>query len=166
MTIVLCDAENVLNSRPLTYISEDPDKLIALPPFFLQEIREVGVPDVDYIVSKKFNKRFIYKQKILQDLRLRFRNEYLGQINWPLDKVKKIYPGNDGIVRVVEIKTKNGTFLRPVQRLYPLEGEPGNFLFPGEEPTPSVADGHSTRESPSVPDPVSIKTDHQDPLVP
>ncbi|GFS41006.1 hypothetical protein TNIN_120321 [Trichonephila inaurata madagascariensis] len=81
-------------------------------------------------------------------------------------KVKKIYPGKDGIVRVVEIKTKNGTFLRPVQRLYPLEvGEPGNFPFPGEESTPSVANGHSTRELPSVPDPVSTKTDHQDPLV-
>ncbi|GFY70989.1 uncharacterized protein TNIN_221881 [Trichonephila inaurata madagascariensis] len=88
------------------------------------------------------------------------------RINWPLGKVKNIYPGKDGIVRVVEIKTKNGTFLRPVQRLYPLEvGEPGNFPFPGEEPTPSVADGHFTREPPSVPDPVSTKTDHQDPLV-
>ncbi|GFX81340.1 uncharacterized protein TNCV_2513291 [Trichonephila clavipes] len=194
MTTVLCDAESVLNSRPLIYICEDSDEFIALSPsVYLQEIREVGVPDLDYIDSKKLNKRFIYKQKILQDLRLQFRNEYLGQlkdfskvqkassikerdivlvgdtnskrINWPLGKVKKIYPGKDGIVCVVEIKTKNGTFLRPIQRHYPLEvGEPGNFPFPGE-PTPSVADGHSTRVTPSVPDPVSTKTDHQDPLV-
>ncbi|GFY55560.1 integrase catalytic domain-containing protein [Trichonephila inaurata madagascariensis] len=85
------------------------------------------------------------------------------RINWPLSNVKKIYTG---IVHVVEIQTKNGTFLRPVQRLYLLEvGESGNFPFPGEESTPSVANGHSTRELPSVPDPVSTKTDHQDPLV-
>ncbi|GFW56062.1 hypothetical protein TNCV_374681 [Trichonephila clavipes] len=49
---------------------------------------------------------------------------------------------------------------------WPLEvGEPGNLPFPVEEPTPSVADGHSTRATLSVPDPVSTKTDHQDPLV-
>ncbi|GFY48416.1 hypothetical protein TNIN_175911 [Trichonephila inaurata madagascariensis] len=36
---------------------------------------------------------------------------------------------------------------------------------PGEEPTSSVADGHSTREAPSAPDSASTKTDHQDPLV-
>ncbi|GFV23922.1 integrase catalytic domain-containing protein [Trichonephila clavipes] len=42
-----------LNSRPLTYLSEDPDELSALTPsMFLQEIREVGVPDLDMIDSK------------------------------------------------------------------------------------------------------------------
>ncbi|GFX67195.1 uncharacterized protein TNCV_2185421 [Trichonephila clavipes] len=87
-------------------------------------------------------------------------------INWSLGKVKKIYPGKDGIVHVFEIKTKIGSFLTPIQRLYPLEvGEPGNFPFPGKEPTPLISDGHSTRETPSVPDPVSTKTNRQDPLV-
>ncbi|GFY44590.1 uncharacterized protein TNIN_291671 [Trichonephila inaurata madagascariensis] len=74
------------------------------------------------------------------------------RINWPLSNVKKIYTG---IVHVVEIQTKNGTFLRPVQRLYLLEvGESGNFPFPGEESTPSVASLSFNRELPSVPDPV------------
>ncbi|GFV84901.1 integrase catalytic domain-containing protein [Trichonephila clavipes] len=72
MTTVLFDAESALNSRPLTYISEDPDELIALSSSVFSFCF-----DLDYIDSKKFNKRFIYKQKILQDLRLRFRNEYL-----------------------------------------------------------------------------------------
>ncbi|GFX67198.1 uncharacterized protein TNCV_2185451 [Trichonephila clavipes] len=81
-------------------------------------------------------------------------------------KVKKIYPGKDGIVHVFQIKTKIGTFLTPIQRLYLLEvGEPGNFPFSGKEPTPLISDGHSTRETPSVPDPVSTKTNRQDPLV-
>ncbi|GFY55789.1 hypothetical protein TNIN_47511 [Trichonephila inaurata madagascariensis] len=32
MTTALFDTESVLNSRRLTYITEDPDKFIALPP--------------------------------------------------------------------------------------------------------------------------------------
>ncbi|GFY73941.1 hypothetical protein TNIN_395731 [Trichonephila inaurata madagascariensis] len=40
-----------------------------------------------------------------------------------------------------------------------------NWNSPREESTPSVANGHSTREPPSVSDKVSTKTDHQDPLV-
>ena len=32
-----------------------------------------------------------------------------------------IYPGKDGIVRAVQLKTLNGTLERPTQHLYPLE---------------------------------------------
>ncbi|GFW36000.1 DUF5641 domain-containing protein [Trichonephila clavipes] len=147
MSTVLCDAESVLSSRPLTYISEEPDKLIALS-IFLQEITKVGKPDLDYINSKKLNKRFIYKQKVLQDLSLRFRNEYLRQLK-DFSKVRKVSSIKEGDnVLVDETKSKRINWL----------------LGQREEPTPSVADGHSTTETPSVPAPVSTKTDHQDPL--
>lgn len=43
---VLCDTEAIINSRPLTYISEDPNYLKPLSPsMFVQEIRECGVSD-------------------------------------------------------------------------------------------------------------------------
>jgi hypothetical protein len=42
---------------------------------------------------------------------------------WPLAIVNKIYPGRDGLIRAVELKTANGTIERPVQFLYPLELE-------------------------------------------
>ena len=35
--------------------------------------------------------------------------------------MKSTYPGRDGIIRAVELKTSNGTIERPVQFLYPLE---------------------------------------------
>ncbi|GFU81645.1 uncharacterized protein TNCV_4927761 [Trichonephila clavipes] len=74
----LCDAESLINSGPLTYLSEDSKELSALTPsMFLQEIREVGVPDPDMIDSKRLNKRCVYRLKLRQDLRNRFRNEYL-----------------------------------------------------------------------------------------
>ncbi|GFX05535.1 integrase catalytic domain-containing protein [Trichonephila clavipes] len=147
---VVCDSENVINSRPLTYLSEDQEDLVALTPaMFLQEIKENGVPDLDLIDSQRINRRFLYRQRIRQELRKRFRLEYLGQLKsfsksrkedvikegdivliedtnskriyWPLAKVIKLIPGRDGRVRVVEVSTSSGSFLRPIQRLYPLE---------------------------------------------
>ncbi|XP_071043387.1 uncharacterized protein [Parasteatoda tepidariorum] len=51
---LLCECETVINSRPLSYIFEDRDDLIPLAPaMFLQEIRSVGVPDIDQIDLKK-----------------------------------------------------------------------------------------------------------------
>jgi len=45
---ILCDAEAIINSRPLTYISENTNDLKPLSPsMFLQEIRKYGVPDCD-----------------------------------------------------------------------------------------------------------------------
>ncbi|GFU97739.1 integrase catalytic domain-containing protein [Trichonephila clavipes] len=150
LNTLLCDAESIINSRPITYLSEDPKDLVALTPaMFLQEIREIGVPDFDMIDSKKLERRFIYRVKIRKDLRNRFRNEYLGllkdyskvckeasvkdgdivligdndvkRINWPMAKIIKSFPGKDGRIRVVEVKTPSGNFIRPIQKLYPLE---------------------------------------------
>ncbi|GFY26769.1 integrase catalytic domain-containing protein [Trichonephila clavipes] len=147
---VVCDSESVINSRPLTYLSEDQEDLVALTPaMFLQEIKENGVPDLDLIDSQRMNRRFLYRQRIRQELRKRFRLEYLGQLKsffksrkedvikegyivligdtnskriyWPLAKVIKLIPGRDGRVRVVEVSTSSGSFLRLIQRLYPLE---------------------------------------------
>ncbi|GFX63149.1 integrase catalytic domain-containing protein [Trichonephila clavipes] len=148
LNTLLCDAESIINSRPITYFSEDPKDLVALTPaMFLQEIREIGVPDFDMIDSKKLERRFIYRVKIRKDLRNRFRNEYLGllkdyskvrkeasvkdgdivligdndvkRINWPMAKIIKSFPGKDGRIRVVEVKTPSGNFIRPIQKLYP-----------------------------------------------
>ena len=40
---------------------------------------------------------------------------------WPLGRVMEVYPGEDGLVRVVRVKSKNREYLRPVHRLCPLE---------------------------------------------
>ena len=39
---------------------------------------------------------------------------------WPLARVIKVYPGNDGIVRVADIRTLRGSYHRPVHKLAPL----------------------------------------------
>ncbi|XP_054712892.1 uncharacterized protein LOC129222408 [Uloborus diversus] len=151
MLTVLCDCESIINSRPLTYVSDDVQDLTPITPsMFLQEIREIGVPDLDVLDHQKLNKRHAYTQKIRKDLRSRFRVEYLGQlrqpvtnrnnspvlkvgdlvivwtdnckrIDWPLGRVLEVFTSKDGCVRVAKVKTKTGVFIRPVKKLCSLE---------------------------------------------
>ena len=41
----------------------------------------------------------------------------------PLARITKIFDGNDKIVRVVQVRTQTGLYIRPVSRLVPLEKE-------------------------------------------
>lgn len=40
---------------------------------------------------------------------------------WNLGRVMETYPGSDGLVRTVKVKTKSGDFVRPIQKLCLLE---------------------------------------------
>ena len=40
---------------------------------------------------------------------------------WPLGVVTSVFPGRDGLVRTVEVKTAKGVYMRPVQRIHDLE---------------------------------------------
>ncbi|GFV63015.1 integrase catalytic domain-containing protein, partial [Trichonephila clavipes] len=152
MYTVVCDCESLINSRPLTYVTDDVEDLGPLAPaMFLQDIREIGVPELDQIDENKLNKILVYRNRIQNDLRKRFRVEYLGQLretrnikgentlsegdivyvlvgddhtkrlNWNLGKILKLYPGKEKKVGVAKVKTKFGSFLRPVRKLYLLE---------------------------------------------
>lgn len=39
---------------------------------------------------------------------------------WPLGIIEKIFPGKDGVVRVVSVRTKDGTYQHPVVKICPL----------------------------------------------
>ena len=149
MITILCDCEAVLNSRPLTYMSDSGELIPLSPSMFMHNLYEVGVPDLDLIESVDLNRRIKYLQKLRQDLRKRFRSEYLGhlsttskikeicdikvgdivligddnikRIDWPLGRVTETIKGKDNNVRVVKLKTKNGELKRPIQRIYPME---------------------------------------------
>ena len=38
--------------------------------------------------------------------------------HWNLGRVLEVYPGPDGKVRTVKVKTKDSVFIRPIQKLY------------------------------------------------
>lgn len=49
------------------------------------------------------------------------REDNLPRLRWPVCLIEEVYPGRDGIVRAVKVRTSKGSFVRPVQRLHLLE---------------------------------------------
>ncbi|XP_045453907.1 uncharacterized protein LOC123663262 [Melitaea cinxia] len=41
-------------------------------------------------------------------------------LHWPLGVVEEVFPGSNGVTRIVRVRTATGTYLRPVVRLCPL----------------------------------------------
>ncbi|GFV98047.1 integrase catalytic domain-containing protein [Trichonephila clavipes] len=150
LSTVICECEFLINSRPLTYISENPQELIPLTPaMFLIENRCSDTTDIDELNSTDLRKRMKYRIKLLSDLRQRFRKEYLSELiqkqndnrvreprigemvligndnkkrlSWPIAKIIELIPGRDGEIRTVRLKTQHGTVIRPVQRIFPLK---------------------------------------------
>ncbi|GFX42285.1 integrase catalytic domain-containing protein [Trichonephila clavipes] len=149
LSTVICECEFLINSRPLTYISENPQELIPLSTaMFLIENRCSDTTDIDELNSRDLRKRMKYRIKLLSDLR-RFRKEFLSELiqkqndnrvreprigemvligndnkkrlSWPIAKITELIPDRDGEIRTVRLKTQHGTVIRPVQRIFPLE---------------------------------------------
>ena len=52
------------------------------------------------------------------------KEDMVKRTNWPLGIITNTNPGKDGVTRSVEVKTQQGTYNRPIQRLVRLELEP------------------------------------------
>ena len=53
----------------------------------------------------------------VDDIVLIKEDTLVSNSHWPMGKVVKIYPGKDGHVRVVAVKTKTGTYKRPTAKI-------------------------------------------------
>ena len=60
-----------------------------------------------------------FQPKVRDAIIIKTDNKNRGTL--PLAVMTGVYPGKDGIVRAVELKTAQGTLQRPTQHLYPLE---------------------------------------------
>ena len=49
------------------------------------------------------------------------KNEDLKKKKWPLARIERTFPGKDGVIRVVEVRTKDNTYTRPVTKVLKLE---------------------------------------------
>ncbi|UYV65901.1 hypothetical protein LAZ67_3005848 [Cordylochernes scorpioides] len=129
---LLCHAEAVMNGRPMTYVSDDPNDLVTISPsMFLQEQTEVEFPECQNMGSNPTTKKLRYLSKLREELKSRFRKEYLsllvqrnrriynpklqagdvvlvGMDNkkrnfWPLAVIEEILFGRDGVNRLVKV---------------------------------------------------------------
>lgn len=128
--------EGLLNSRPLTETPIDPSSMEVLTPnhFVIGRVSQPILPNV--VDSTKY---LSYKrvQNMANQSMKRWAKEYLpvltkrnkwnreaeplneedsflvdrsqSQLNWPLVRVSKLYPGKDGNARVAEIITTSGS---------------------------------------------------------
>ena len=44
-----------------------------------------------------------------------------SRMQWPIGVITKVYPGRDGIIRAVDVRTAKGTYVRSIQLLHDLE---------------------------------------------
>ncbi|GFT10332.1 bel12-ag transposon polyprotein [Nephila pilipes] len=149
------DEEGILRLKS-RLINEEESKYfispIILPSKHLADIPLNNVSDLDQIEKTNIVLRWRYIQKVRENLKQRFKREYLGflrssvtkredkinvgdivligtddkkkRLHWLLGRVLELFPGKDGIIRLVKLRTEKGNVLRPIQRLYPLELKP------------------------------------------
>ncbi|XP_075150485.1 uncharacterized protein LOC142224588 [Haematobia irritans] len=142
---LLSRIEGVLNSRPISAMSEDPSDLTALTPgHFLRGSPLLALPEP---ISPKLSliNKWTKLKTLHHQFALRWKEEYLNmhkrykwkspapnlKVNdlvvviddllppyeWLLGRIVKTYCGSDTKVRVADVRTETGTLTRPIAKL-------------------------------------------------
>ncbi|XP_062698521.1 uncharacterized protein LOC134284163 [Aedes albopictus] len=159
----LAEAEDLVNSRPLTYSGLGPEASEALTPNHFVKGPEVAVERVRKTDEGEALRDLYKRSQALADrLWKRWVAEYVPAINqrtrwhaevqpisqgdlvyiadegarksWTRGVVSKVYPGPDGRVRQALVKTAKGEFRRPVAKLAVLEIQARNSGGDGRSP--------------------------------
>lgn len=133
----------MLNSDPSEPTALTPSHFLTLGP-----LNSLYTADVS-TVSTNLVKRKYLLDKIIESFWKRWKNEYLHTLQmrqkwntptkpvikgtvvllnldnvpplkWPLGVIDNVFPGKDGIIRVVSVRTNSGTYQRPVVKVSPL----------------------------------------------
>ena len=148
---VLCEVEAIVNSRPLTKVSDDVSDMATLTPNHLLLLREGprAMPGV-FGQGDIYRKRWRYIQHLADQFWRRWLKEYLPNLQarskwteekpnvkkgdvvlicdentprnvWPMGLVIEAKVGRDNLVRTVRVKTKSSELVRPVTKIVMLE---------------------------------------------
>ena len=166
---VMVEAEGIVNSRPLTFVSSDSDDDEGLTPnHFLLGTSGLNPPLGEFTErDMSLRKQWRIAQRLTDCFWKRWVKEYrpvlvkrnkwhhsqnspisLGSLVLLVDEnmprgvwlkgiVTRIFPGKDGTIRVVNVKTKLGEFRRPVAKLCIIfsRGESSGAITEGEDVT-------------------------------
>ena len=152
LATLMCIVENIVNGRPITKLSSDPTDAAPLTPNHLLRMRSgPDLPPGLFVKQDLYKRRWRQIQYMADVFWKRWLSEYLPVLQerqkwlsprrnlqkgdlvlvrfentpraqWPLGLVIKTYPGTDGRVRSVQIKTQTGVYDRPVVKICLLEG--------------------------------------------
>ncbi|KAL0831974.1 hypothetical protein ABMA28_001474 [Loxostege sticticalis] len=151
LSTLLAEAEAIVNSRPLTHISPEPEWPEALTPnhFLLGDSSGRVFPGENLTDAELVGRSGWRKALRLSDhFWRRWVTEYLptlaprrvrgtdvavkvgdpvligdGELprgTWPRGVIAALYPGRDGVVRVVDVRTPGGILKRPLKKIVPL----------------------------------------------
>lgn len=143
----LTQIEAVLNSRPLTQSSDDPNDFTAITPAHFLIGRELqAIPEPSYLALKESTlSRWQLVQTLQQHFWKRWTKEYLPELQnrqkwykkttikpgalvliidrntppmqWPLARIVALHPGKDNVTRVVTLRTPKGELKRAVHEI-------------------------------------------------
>ena len=153
LTTVLTEIEAQVNSRPLGYVSDDPNDYKVITPAHLllgRSLHSLPDPPKDGERDDGVIKKWRHRQRLATHFWSRWSKEYLVTLSqyrkwlnkktnlqvgdvvlvseektprgtWPLGRVVATYPGQDGLVRAVDVKTQRAVLRRPIHKLHVLE---------------------------------------------
>ena len=147
LNTLMCEVEHILNNRPLTLASDDPNDLDTLTPSHLLMLKPNSgtTPGVFESADIYARHRWRHLQYLSNLYWTRWTREYLPLLQkrqkwhqpkrnmsvgdivliadntprnvWPMAKVTEVHHDKKGLVRVVTLKTKSSTLQRPVDKL-------------------------------------------------
>lgn len=142
LTAVFCEVEAILNSRPITKVSDDPQDLEALTPNHILVLRSKPLlppghfakPDlyhrkpwrrVQYIAQLFWKRWLLEHLPLLQEgdigdivlLADHLRTLAAPCGSWLLGRIIEAKPDIKGHIRVVKVRTKTSVLVRPVTKV-------------------------------------------------
>ena len=151
LSTLMCTVEQIVNGRPITKLSDDPRDPSPLTPNHLLLLRAGPQFAPGHFVERDIHRRRWRQVQYLSDVFWRrWLKEYIPSLQerqkwwkpkrnlqpgdlvlmccentpryqWPLALITAVYPGEDGKVRSVQIKTQTGLFDRPINKMCLLE---------------------------------------------
>ncbi|GFY34851.1 integrase catalytic domain-containing protein [Trichonephila clavipes] len=102
---IVCECEALLNSRPLTYLSEDASDLVPITPsLFLQDQTEFCVEDFDQNDLPNLRKPDRHLHAVKHKLKTRFQKHYISIFKQTRNKVQS--PLSVGDIVLISLDSK------------------------------------------------------------
>ena len=149
---LFCEAEAIVNSRPITKLSDDVNDVAALTPNHLLLLHGGPPPPPGLFKhTEMYRCKWKYVQFLACQFWKRWIKEYIPQLQqrqkwlknernlkkgdvvllvdentprslWPLGLIRSVKLSRDGLVRSAEVKTRSSVLVRPVTKIVLLEG--------------------------------------------